>query len=170
MYQMPQIPMFGPILDPEAEEELELEDLKHQQPYVYDKRRPSKGKGTQSPASSLPLTTPMSTEAALPHASSTTTASASILSSSSSDSKKPAHPVSPAVVVGKAGQKEIAMLRPPSSKSVHYNGIQLDEQEEPKISVAQRSPSNEKPSAYDRLRKYLSLDDALKKVRLDTLE
>lgn len=142
-------------MDAEPEEELELEELKHEQPYMYEKRRSEKGTATVKPPvipasqspSSHPQTTPASTE-----------------SSPSISSKVVPLTVSPKRTTINNGQKEIAMLRPPSSKSHH---IQLDKPEEPKISVAQRSPSNEKPSAYDRLRKYLSLDDALKKVSHD---
>lgn len=137
-------------MDAEPEEEMELENLKHEQPYMYEKRRSDKGTATVKPpalpsgAPSHPQTTPTSTE-----------------SSPSSSSKVVPLTLSPKRKTINNGQKEIAMLRPPSSKSHH---MQLDKPEEPKISVAQRSPSNEKPSAYDRLRKYLSLDDALKKV------
>lgn len=73
------------------------------------------------------------------------------------------------------GMKEFPMLRPP------IKGKQMVEQQneenqdldgdvteqEPVIALAQRSVA-EKLSAYDKLRKYLSLEDALKKVSLNS--
>lgn len=170
-----QLPYFGPIMDNrvvEPEEELELEELKHEQPYVYDKRRSGRVMNTVKPpvtsqqqkqqATTAATTTPAPAQPASTPKSGTT---------ASITSKKVVPPPAPAPGVMKhfGGQKEIAMLRPPASPKSHH--FQPDEpEEEPTISLAQRSPSNEKPSAYDRLRKYLSLDDALKKVNRKEIE
>lgn len=152
-------------MDPiEPKEELELEELKHEQPYVYEKRRPARVTGTMKPKSG---TTSVSVSSTTIHPSTTLAPSEASLASTAApafNAKLVAdnfHLSAPILKSSTSGQKEIAMLRPPSPKSHH---IQFDEPEEPKISLSQRSLSNEKPSAYDRLRKYLSLDDALKKV------
>jgi hypothetical protein len=145
-----QMPYFGPIIPEEPEEELELEELKHEQPYIYEKRRSGKVMNTKKP---LVVSTTPATTKATPKDKAAAPATTVAASSSSLKKQAGAGAMNP-------GQKEIAMLRPPSQKSHRF---QVVEPEEPKISVAQRSPSNEKPSAYDRLRKYLSLDDALKK-------
>lgn len=62
---------------------------------------------------------------------------------------------------GPSGQKEVPLLRPPTKGKA----MNIHEPDEPVINVAQRSSAVEKPSAYDTLRKYLTLEDALKKVR-----
>ncbi|CAL8090410.1 unnamed protein product [Orchesella dallaii] len=152
-----------PILEDEEPEELELEALKQQQPFAYmgqNKRRLNSGNNPTEKSAPLPVaasanptSTPKSTESPL-------LVKSAAVAPSSSRSETVDLRKSPAVASMLSGQKEVAMLRPPSAKS-HY--LQIDEPEEPKISVVQRSPSNEKPSAYDRLRKVLSLDDALKK-------
>lgn len=60
-----------------------------------------------------------------------------------------------------SGQKEIPLLRPPSMKGKTPE----TQNKEPVLSVEQRSRPVEKPSPYDTLRKYLSLEDALRNVR-----
>ncbi len=66
------------------------------------------------------------------------------------------------------GQMEIPMLRPPIKVNQHHHNeednVEAHNVEEPVIAVAQPIAVAEKPSAYDTLRKYLSLEDALKKV------
>jgi len=100
-------------------------------------------------------TTPQST-----HETSTSskTIATTVTTPTSTAGRKPIH-VQP-------GQKEIPMLRPPNkpkaSSETHPDEVEDDE---PIIQVAQRSSSADKPSAYDTLRKYLSLEDALKNVR-----
>jgi hypothetical protein len=99
------------------------------------------------------LTTAAATTTAVP-----TTIAASLTSRAATSTE--VHHVQP-------GQKEIPMLRPPSmskaTMDVHHE--EDESEDEPVIQVAQRSSAGEKPSAYDTLRKYLSLEDALKKVR-----
>jgi len=134
---------------------MQLEELKQQQPYAYMGQNKRSTGRTEKPAavvaSASPTSTPNHTET--PFGAKSATVGPSSSKSDSIDLQK-------FPVASITGQKEVAMLRPPSAKS-HY--LQIDEAEEPKI-VAQRSSSNDKPSAYDRLRKVLSLDDALKKV------
>lgn len=108
-----------------------------------------------------------------PAAQATTTSTVDPSTTSKSASTVTATPKTARVQHHQPGQKEVPLLRPPTKGKPHSsqpqeNGHQEFESEEPVISVAQRSAA-EKPSAYDTLRKYISLEDALKKVSFGSL-
>ncbi|XP_021945986.1 uncharacterized protein LOC110844159 [Folsomia candida] len=135
--------------------------------YAYDYNgHPEKRGGSKS-----------QTHAAISHPSAPTTEKSIVTTTATSTSRKPQETTSTSapkmvkLLHQQPGQKEVPLLRPPNkAKAIkmgqQHTGDNDDEEahetEEPLIAVAQRSPV-EKPSAYDTLRKYISLEDALKK-------
>ena len=139
-----QQPMWGQIVR-EKPEETELEQLKELSYRNRDEKRAGNPKIQSQSKIQAVFTTTTSSPSTVP--------TSSLLSH-----PKPNHflPHSDPIKSSHAhGQKEIPLLRPPTkAKTV-----------EPAPIITQRSLSVEKkPSPYDTLRKYLSIEDALKKV------
>jgi hypothetical protein len=140
--QQQQEPMWGQIV--REKPETELEELKQ----LTFRNREEKRAGSSSDGGVKKPKALFTTTSAPPAASSSMT---------------PKHPAAPLHLIhseGKPshlhGQKEIPLLRPPTAPKTP----------EPAPIITQRSLSVEKPSPYDTLRKYLSIEDALKKVIL----